>query len=246
MNAAAISSTIVSRTDTVMSHKVWMALSVGRVAAAARVETRESRPTEPAMTTVEVEHFGAPVSVNRARELELTRRRAVDELETRTLWCATARPSGYAAARRLHERLRHAGLGARLLALDAHDPLGELLRAIEADDVVVLHDPPTAMVAAAIRDLGAHALCHATEPVAGCTYAVDAYLVTWREPAVDHIAAVMPAANRVAEKDIDAERRGAEAVRDAAWSCVLADVALEDRGEHVGGRLHARPAVAAR
>jgi hypothetical protein len=198
------------------------------------------------MTNVDVEHFGAPASVNQARALELTRRRAVDELETRTLWCATARPSGYAAARRLHARLRHAGLAARLLAIDALDPLAELLRAIDTDDVVVLHEPPTAAVAAAIRELGAHALCHATERVEGCTYAVDAYLVTWRDPAVDHIAAVMPTAGRVAEKDIEAERRGAETAFDAAWSCVLADIALEDRGEHVGGRLHARPAVAAR
>lgn len=54
----------------------------------------------------------------------------------------------------------------------------------------------------------------------------------------------MPHAGRVELKEVvaAAPRRPAS----LPWSSALADVVLEDRDEHVGGRLHPRPAVAAR
>jgi hypothetical protein len=48
----------------------------------------------------------------------------------------------------------------------------------------------------------------------------------------------MPRAGRVAEKHMG------DIGDDLAWSSLLADVVGADREERVGGRLHARPAVA--
>jgi trehalose synthase len=257
------------------------------------------------MTSMIVERFSAPTSVGAARMLELTRRRAADELAARTVWCVTglpahrdvadrlrahleqARDAGVlprsldvaaeeplaALARRLDEMLggargRHAALGPaeQETCTDGLEVLSRLLEAVGRDDVVVVHDPLTVMLAPPLRDRGAHVVWrlgladargHAgTREAWGFldryTAAVDAFVVTWEEPvgpgaAVEHVAALMPAADRVAEKDVAADRAARiEAARDVAWSSLLADVAQEDRGEHVGGRLHPRPGVAVR
>jgi hypothetical protein len=137
-------------------------------------------------------------------------------------------------------------------------------RGVGHDDVVVLHDALTAMLAQAIRERGAHVVWQVQtgvaprEPAGSAAWAflrrytpgVDAYVVTWLEPqrggvAAESIAALMPSADMVAAKEITA---GSASRRrhNLAWSSVLADVVDADRGESVGGTLHPRPAVAAR
>jgi hypothetical protein len=163
--------------------------------------------------------------------------------------------------RRLRQRLRDDG-----------DRAGDALGTddVQRDDVVVLHDAPSVALAQAVRERGAHAVWHlssaagdpATTAEVVATFlapyaaAVDAYLVSWREadrygrPAAG-VAALMPCVGLVAAKRIrigqQAEEPGGSRTREAVgWSSALADVVNDDRHEHVGGMLHARPAVAAR
>jgi hypothetical protein len=42
------------------------------------------------VTSLVIEQFATPDTHRKARELELTRRRAADELAGRTVWCITA------------------------------------------------------------------------------------------------------------------------------------------------------------
>jgi hypothetical protein len=60
---------------------------------------------------------------------------------------------------------------------------------------------------------------------------------------VERLTAAMPSPGHVAVKEVaPSGERGSG----FGWRSVLADVVSEDREEHVGGTLHARPAVAAR
>lgn len=139
------------------------------------------------------------------------------------------------------------------------DPL--VGRDVRRGDVVVMHDPLVAMLAQAIRERGAHAVLHLRtgpttgEPIARhareflhrFTEALDAYVAASPHPvshgaAGAHMTALMPGPDSVSAKELPAAQR----YEPVAWCCLLADVVLEDRDEHVGGRLHARPAVAAR
>jgi trehalose synthase len=127
---------------------------------------------------------------------------------------------------------------------------------VRPDDVVVLHDPLSALLAQAVRDRGAHAVWYvdvrdgapgeAWTFLRSYTHGVDAYVMAWSRPSPrgrrreEHIAALVPCADLVADKEIDRERDG------LGWSTVLADVVGTDREERVGGRRHPRPAVAPR
>jgi hypothetical protein len=127
---------------------------------------------------------------------------------------------------------------------------------VRPEDVVVLHDALTTVLVEAIRERGAHAVWHvrvqagrhaaveqALEFLRGYTAGVGAYVLTWTEPAGDHdIAALIPSLGVLTAKRTD---RGAGA-QELAWGSVLAEIVHADREEMVGGRLHARPAVAAR
>ncbi|MDX6725447.1 MAG: hypothetical protein QOK49_252 [Baekduia sp.] len=140
-------------------------------------------------------------------------------------------------------------------------------RAVARGDVVVVHDVLTALLAGAARERGAHTVwhVHATSPdapgaVRGTrvayaflrryTSAVDAYIMTWPEPAghgrvVERVAAAMPEVDVVATKEIPTgDDPGAP--RTLAWRTALADVVTDDRADHVGGTVRVRPAVAAR
>jgi hypothetical protein len=127
-------------------------------------------------------------------------------------------------------------------------------------DLVVMHDSVSAMLAGTVRERGAHAIWHLT---VGRTWSaesarsfmrpytapLDAYVDQAGMPVGEgrvlrRTVAVMPSAATVAETDIEA-RRG-DAGHDVGWRSVLAEVAETDRSEHVGGRLHPRPAVAVR
>src|SRR3954452_19569611 len=141
----------------------------------------------------------------------------------------------------------------------------DLVGAVSSDDVVVVHDALTALLAEALRERGAHAVWHVSftpapsRPTAAAartflrryTSRMDAYVMTWspydRRPraVVERIAALLPSTDAVAAKDIPADYAGGEP-RQLGWSTVLADVVNGDREETVGGTRHARPRVPAR
>jgi hypothetical protein len=157
------------------------------------------------------------------------------------------------------------GLGAQEAALCAETAadLAEALlgRAVGRDDVVIVHDT---LLVQAVRERGAHTVWHvhatAREAPAAAraareahtflhryTAAVDAYIMTWPEPAghgrtVERVAAAMPDCDVVAAKEIPAgDDRSAP--RTLAWRTALADVVADDRAGHVGGTVRVRPAV---
>jgi hypothetical protein len=175
--------------------------------------------------------------------------------------------------RRLAERVDHMlsgdsgddvqfGPAERQLYRDAAgDGDGLIGRSVGPDDMVIIHDALTALLVEAIRERGAHAVWHVrvtapTREAAAAqaraflddyTSSVDAYMISWSQPAgagwpVDRVAALMPSAGVVAAKEIPIEH-AASGARDVALRSVLADVLHADRDEAVGGTLHARPAV---
>jgi hypothetical protein len=120
---------------------------------------------------------------------------------------------------------------------------------VHEDDVVLLHDALTALLAEAVRERGAHAVwCVSVAAPArsgpgareawrflrSLTTGVDAYVTRWGRG----LAAVMPSADLVTAR--------AEPDTKLGWIGVLADVVRGDRDETVGGTRHPRPAVAAR
>ena len=131
---------------------------------------------------------------------------------------------------------------------------------IEQGDLMVMHDPVTALLAGAVRERGAHAIWHLTVRrtpssvsawsfLRPYTHPLDAYVDQAHRPVGEgqvlrRTIAVMPSASVVTETDIEAD--GADTGHDVGWRSVLAEVAETDRSEHVGGRLHPRPAVAVR
>ena len=125
--------------------------------------------------------------------------------------------------------------------LEVLDDGTDLAADVRPDDIVVLHHPLTARRADAIRQRGAHAVWHVIQ-ARGPAPAIDAYLTTGRTAdGARVVAALIPGAGVVIAKEI----RGAT-YRDVGWCSLLADVVRTDRGECVGGTLHARPAVAPR
>jgi hypothetical protein len=225
------------------------------------------------VTTLVIEQFAAPDSDRAIRRLELTRRRAAEELAGRTVWCVSSVRAGRRAADALRRHLRALpddGLASRGIRMregqtlvrvteNGDELLGSMVR---AGDVVVLHDPIAAALADAVRARGAHAiwrlpverladaadgawaLAHRSRP------RVDAYVTAWqpRGPVgADRasVAAFMSGPDVVYAKELALE--GAQ--RDYSqlgWTSLLAEVVCEDHDERVGGRLHPRPVVAPR
>jgi hypothetical protein len=170
--------------------------------------------------TLLLERFAPPTGTRDARASAYRRARAADALAGRTVWC--------------NPPLR-AGLQRRLLAsLPVHAYADAPVR---PEDIVVLDE---AAPAAPARECGAHVIVHVRRLPGAPTAEVDAYLIGWGAPGalVCHLAAVMPHAGRVAEKDLDAP------TDDLPWSSLFADVVGDDRAERVGGRRHPCPAVA--
>jgi trehalose synthase len=87
------------------------------------------------MTSFVVEQVGAPTSTRDARVADAIRRRTVDELAGRTVWCATTIPAGEGSAERLRDRLRwtsESGVGAEALDIPADARLRKLSAGLEA------------------------------------------------------------------------------------------------------------------
>jgi hypothetical protein len=126
---------------------------------------------------------------------------------------------------------------------------------VRTGDLVVVHDAAAALAAQAVRARGAHVVW-CIDAAAGTaavgalhryTGDVDAYISSSvrRGPSgqvVRHVAALMPGADLLAAKQVLDPDPGDM----LGWRSALADVVTDDRDEHVGGRRHVRPAVAAR
>jgi hypothetical protein len=174
--------------------------------------------------TLVIESFAPPAGTRDARVRAYCDERVGDALAGRTVWCSPW-------MRDMLARLLGGRTSVRTYSGDRP----------AADDIVVLDDVP---LVPEVRECGAHAVVHVRlTPSASDARAsaVDAYLLAWsaRGPLTQHLAAAMPQAGRVAEKDL----RGGD---DLAWGSLLADVVSDDRAERVGGTLHVRPAVAVR
>jgi hypothetical protein len=158
------------------------------------------------------------------------------------------------------------GLGAAEIDLVAEGVPGSdqsVAEHVESDDVVVLHDALSAILAQAIRERGAHAVWsvsamtvstpparRAREFLSRFSSGVDAYVLTWHEhgaqrDAVERVAAAMPSSGVVAAKEFSTGFSGDEPRR-LAWRMALAEVVRSDRDENVGGTLRPRPTIAAR
>jgi hypothetical protein len=227
------------------------------------------------MAAVRSDRFRAPSGRHDRRVLAWTRATAIDALADRTVWSAAALPGGRAAAERLRALLLRGDLSARLLALDlpgsatatAGPPDATLDAEAAPGDVVVLHDEPAPARAAALRERGLHAIWHIRPPLERPTRRsdvarafprpqadpVDAVVVSWREPSgrrppVEGVAALVPKARLVIVKEAaTADSAGVSADNVAlAWISILGDVVEDDRDDHVGGTLNARPFVARR
>jgi hypothetical protein len=129
---------------------------------------------------------------------------------------------------------------ARALLRDRASVRGYEQARVAPDDLVVMDERNP--LAQEVREVGAHAVVRVRATPGRPAAAVDAYLYVWSGRGVFacRVAAVMPRAGRVAEKDMRAADDG------LAWSSLLADIVRTDRDERVGGRRGARPAVAVR
>ena len=187
------------------------------------------------MTSLVTEQFRAPADRREARAYEWARRQTIDELAGRTVWCAIPQ---------LRARLAWAvpsGVAATALEVpQRYDNADTVVPDVRADDVVVLRSRPTAALARAIRDRGAHALWLMDAP-RDRAEGIDAYLLTGNTAHGALIVAVMPSAGIVAVKELSGDP-----YRDVGWSSMLADVVHTDREECVGGTLRPCPTVAAR
>jgi hypothetical protein len=164
-------------------------------------------------------------------------------------------------------RVAVAGLGAvdrEACAEGARDGEALVGRGVRAGDVVVVHDPLSALVAEAVREHGARPVWHlrvagpsnaaaarqALDFLGRFTSGLDAYMLGWQAAGshgrpVERVAAAMPAAGIVATEEFPARVRD-EGPRRLAWRMALAEAVRMGRDESVGGTLHPRPTVAAR
>ena len=213
------------------------------------------------MAAVRSDRIGIPLGLHERRVLAWLRSSAGDALAGRRVWCAACRPAGQVAGRRLWDLLKD-DLEIESLAVEAAEPvLGERVR---PGDVVVLHDSFTVSSAAALRDRGAHTVWHlrgqSGSAAAGVRAAValldrsgptavDAVVVDERvrSGGPERVAALIPASQHLDIREVHLGRDAARAQRQAlAWISVLGDIVEEDRADHVGGTIQARPVVAAR
>jgi hypothetical protein len=206
---------------------------------------------ERTVTRLMIEHLGPVPSRRDLRVLELLRRRAVDMLAGRTIWSIAVLPSGRADAEALRTTLR--GPGEEAATVRALTPETAVEQRAEAGDLVLLHDELAATQVSAARDCGAHAvlLVGPSFRAGAAGRGTDAYVLAssralGRGLVGERLAAFMPSADVVAAFARTRESAVPEPPDEVSWNTVLAEVVQTDRVEAVGGRLHARPAVALR
>lgn len=238
------------------------------------------------MTYLMLERFAVAPGTREQRAFDFDRERSIDALAGRTVWSASGVRASRPDARRLAEALGRPGAeraGADRLEVAPGEPppwlaepgeagseaYDEAMRDGEAivgghvrpDDIVVFHDPVTALLAPVVREWGAHAVWDVGTPAAApeegepwtwlqpSGQGIDAYVRRSQRPVaetlvVERIAALVPASGVVTAKDV--EERPAEPHPEVGWRSMLADVVTGDRRESVGGTLHPRPSVAVR
>jgi hypothetical protein len=195
------------------------------------------------MTSLTVEHLGIPSSARGVRAFSADNDRALDTLGGRVVWCAGT----------LGECLERIGVAVARLEHVPGEAEALLECGVRRDDVVVLAAGSAVDLAEPLRDAGAHVVGRIRPPatIDWHTRPVDAYVVTLppertgRVPA-EEIAALMPSPDAVSAKEVERVPAALLALRDAAWSRLLADVITRDRKERVGGTHHPRPSVAVR
>lgn len=213
------------------------------------------------MTSFRIEHL-EPGSIRATRAVRFTREQAQDQLAGRTVWCGVEAPGTSATralevpadaglrevADRLDAALLDAANGVRLGAAERAlcAQAAELVTAqVARDDIVLLHDSVSTLLAMAIREHGAHTVWvmsagsgaprhRSPGSLPAVKSAFDAFIATWQQA----VAAVLPCSGVITVKT------GPDAELD--WNSVLTDVVDGDRQEMVGGTHHARPAVAPR
>jgi hypothetical protein len=217
------------------------------------------------VTSYQLEYLTPHASSHDERVVRFSRDFAADQLAGRTIWCGVETPATTRAQtldvpvgeqlRELAARIDAALTGAvgdMWLGSAERELCGQALELVDpriaSDDIVVLHDAVTALLAQAVRERGAHTVWllggmtqgrsagmqRAWEFMQPFTTAVDAYVTTQG----DAVAAVMPSAAVVTVK--------AGPDRELDWTGMLADVLEADRAQSVGGTVSVRPAVAAR
>jgi hypothetical protein len=216
------------------------------------------------MTSLLVEQFDAAGGVRVTRAMGVAEDRVADILAGRTVWCAGRGAACRVEAAQLQAHLTGAGpvVSATTLpyAADGDDAAADWVR---PDDVVIAHDAPTLSFSEAVREHGGHAVFRfragfvptvwaqaALELLAEMPACIDAYLLSWREDRghgkeVESVVAAMPSAGIIAVKEFPLGVPGEDA-RPLAWRMAVAEIVRTDREEVVGGRLHAKPAVAPR
>jgi hypothetical protein len=216
------------------------------------------------MTSLLVEHFDTAGGARVIRALGAAGDRVADVLAGRTVWCGATETASRTEAAQLRARVAGAGpdVSAATLpaAAEADDAAADWVR---PDDVLIAHDAPTLRFSEAVREHGGHAVfrfcagfvatasAHADlELLAEMPACIDAYLLNWREnrghgEVVERVVAAMPAAGIIAAKEFALGVPGQDP-RPVAWRMAVAEVVRTDREEAVGGRLHAKPMVAAR
>ncbi|MGZ4480657.1 MAG: hypothetical protein ACXVY5_00495 [Gaiellales bacterium] len=216
------------------------------------------------MTSLLVEHFDTAGGMRVTRALGAAGDRVADVLAGRTVWCAAREAACRVQAAQLRARVTGAGpdVSAATLpsAAEGNDAGADWVR---PDDVVIAHDARTLRFSEAVRERGGHAVFRfragyvptasaqaALELLAEMPACIDAYLLSWREDrghgeVVERVVAAMPAAGIIAAKEFPLGVAG-EDPRPLAWRMAVAEVVRTNRLEAVGGRLHAKPAVAAR
>jgi hypothetical protein len=217
------------------------------------------------MTSLFVEHFDTAGGVRVTHALGAAGDRVADVLAGRTVWCAAREAACRAQAAQLRARVAGAGPDVSVATLpfagEGDEAAADWVR---PDDVVIAHDAPTLRFSEAVREHGGHAVFRfragfvptasaqaALELLAEMPGCLDAYLLSWREnrghdEVVERVVAAMPAAGIVAAKEFPLGVPGEEDPCPLAWRMAVAEVVRTDRQEAVGGRLHAKPAVAAR
>ena len=213
------------------------------------------------MAAVRSDRIGIPIGLRERRVLAWLRASAGDALAGRRVWGAASFSGGHAAGQGLRTLLND-DLEIEPLAVEADE--SALGGSVRTGDIVVLHDCFTVSFAAALRDRGAHVVGHrrrrSGSPAPGVRAAidfldrsggapVDAVVVDERvgPGGPERVTALVPASQLLDIREVPFDDDAARAERVAlAWISLLGDIVEEDRADHVGGTIQARPVVAAR
>jgi trehalose synthase len=220
--------------DELCAHRIWCATALPAGHRAAHVlRERLRRLAEPAGAPRELAVATGELSLELARRLDRMLRGRSSDSES-------------------------LGSAERAICTEVREDGDALVgRHVQRDDVVVLHDPLTALLAEAVRERGAHAVWSVELQMAhtrGAAARARTFLNDYTGPvhayvlASSHVvAALIPSTGVVAAKEIDTTPPYDAGRRDRlGWAAALADALRDDRAETVGGVLHARPSVAAR